>query len=303
MDRWWLPQDTNDDPSERQIFLEDLLVLSDHLYGVGVPYTSRVSFMRTIFGAMKAEFMGNTVEETVSMYGESWHFEAVSGALETIYQSSAAVRPVVVKALQGLHAHRERRSGMGSFASHAALFRLQSTFQASVLLVRQGMHYEAQALLRLIIEQLAWAKRILEYEDESFLAIQPTQCITDLKRLFPDSGKLYGDLSSGAHLSPKTTGRYFSKNRGVFQISHAQGNWSLVDCVSLLKVADYFYVLCDFVVRTPDAPGLSLRYDPTSEIWSLRDDRPSLVPLTRYGPILQRVRAEFEGQGASSSEG
>jgi hypothetical protein len=220
MDRWWLPEHASDNLGGPQIFLEDLLVLPDHLYGVGVPYKSPVSFMRKIFGAMKAEFMGNTVEETVATFGESWVFEAISGALETIYQSSAEVRPMIVRALQSLHEHPEHRRSVGSIASHAALFRLQSTFQAAVLLVRQGMHFEVQAILRLIIEQLAWAKAILEYEDERFFAIRPTRCIAHLKMLFPESGRLYGDLSTGAHLSPETTLRYISESEGTFQISH-----------------------------------------------------------------------------------
>jgi hypothetical protein len=250
--------------------------------------------MRQIFGAMKAELMGGKVDNIVATFGESWSFEEISGPLETIYVSSAGVRPMVVKALRGLYEHPGPRAGIGCIASQAALFRLQSTFQASVLVIRQGMHYEAQALLRLIVEQLAWAMVILDYEDDSFFAVQPNRCISEFKKLFPDSGRIYGDLSSGAHLSPQTTVRYLSENRGSFQIAHSLGDWSLVDCLRLLMVADYFSVMCDFVVRTPEAPGPSLSYDEQSRIWSLRDDRPSLKPLKRYEPIIEQALAEFE---------
>jgi hypothetical protein len=69
--------------------------------------------------------------------------------------------------------------------------------------------------------------------------------------------------------------------------------------VNLLKVADYFCVLSDFVARTPNAPGPSLRFDPTSEVWSLRDDRPSLDPLKKYKPVLEKALTEYEERETS----
>jgi hypothetical protein len=300
MDRWWLPGKADDALSERPIFLEDLLVLSDTLYGVGVPYTSRETFMRQIFGAMKADLMGTKPDKVVSTFGDSWSFEEIDGPLKTLYVSSAEVRPMVVKALRELHERPEFRIRIGCIASHAALFRLQSTFQACVLVVRQGMHYETQALLRLIVEQLAWAKAILDFDDDTFFAIQPTHCISGLKPLFPEAGRMYGDLSSGAHLSPKTTVRYLSESDGLFQIAHSLGDWCLVDCLRLLKVADYFSVMCEFVVKEPGRLGSSLSYDERSDVWSLRADRPSLEPFTRYKPIIDTALAEFQRQNPTS---
>lgn len=42
------------------------------------------------------------------------------------------------------------------YAAGAALVRLQNTFQASVVTIKCGLHFEAAALERIIFEQLAW---------------------------------------------------------------------------------------------------------------------------------------------------
>jgi hypothetical protein len=301
VDTWWSPEAEDAGLSRMPKYLEDLVVLSDHLYGVGVPYNATRDTKEMVFGAMKATFMGNRVEDVVEMFAESWDFEDLTGPFGVIYASSAAVRPVVVGSLRYLHEHLVDDVRIGLVAAQAAIFRLQSTFQAAVLVVRQGMHFETEALARLVLEQLAWTMAVIDFEDTGFMKLQPYRCIGVLEELLPDAGRLYGKLSGGAHISPDATLRYLRYSDGRFQIAHRIGTWALVDCVRLLVLADYFCIISELTVRTPETPGSSFTYDPATAEWSLLEHRPSLEPLRKYKPIIEATLREYERSGGTTS--
>jgi hypothetical protein len=197
--------------------LEDLQLIGDPLFIVGVPIDMPEEFKLRVFAAAKSYTMGNkSVDYTLKSYGHQWSFEQDETASDaTIVSLCRLVRASVTGTISYLMSIQGKPDLPNVFACTAAIFRLTNTFHAATLCVRNGMQVEAATLCRVILEQLAWVSAIysLTADYDSYTELTPQSCIASLKRFVPQAGKLYGTLSEASHLQFEATLSYI-KVRG-----------------------------------------------------------------------------------------
>jgi hypothetical protein len=74
--------------------------------------------------------------------------------------------------------------------------------------VRHHYVFETEAVIRIILEQLAWAYVVPTIPEDKIPKLKPNDCITRFKTFFADCGRLYGILSHGAHIDPSIADDY-----------------------------------------------------------------------------------------------
>lgn len=134
----------------------------------------------------------------------------------------------------------------GSFLSEAAFRRLESSYEAVVLLILKGNYFEGHSILRIILEQLSWIYFVSDLKTIDKNLLPSNKTISKLKRLIPEIGKLYGFLSDKTHISHK----YFS----IFLKSEKKGNFIE------LKSTKYSIYVAYILLKILDIHGIVLEY-------------------------------------------
>ncbi|MCU1487399.1 MAG: hypothetical protein JWN67_4145 [Actinomycetia bacterium] len=280
MDTWWVGQDDEDSFGRPMWGLEDMVLLQDHRLAVAVPYFAHEDLRDRVFAAMKTYELGNkSVDCVLRRYGDLWDLPELEPDMRRLFERTRPVRPMVVDVVRRMYARAaDLEMPLGQLAAGMSLVRLQNTFQAALLLVRQGLHFEAFALQRMILEQLAWAVAIHEDESESIFDVRPHKSIPSLKALFPLVGKLYGELSETAHIMPDTTLRYVSRAEdGQLFVHHRQRGLAWADAVRLLLLVHVFAVVAEYITRTNPVDLHAIELDVARDVWTLRVDEPAFV--------------------------
>jgi len=140
-----------------------------------------------------------------------------------------------------------RTPRLGVKLSDRVLRRLRGSMIRAGFLYRTGGWFEGDAIVRQILEQLAWAYCVCEIADvKSIGKISPTKSITPLASLISSVGRFYGRLSTLAHLSPKIHGLFMTEHDGKQKIIEAHGEESLLQVFNLTVIADIFAVVFEY---------------------------------------------------------
>jgi hypothetical protein len=202
-----------DDPEIRYLTssgdLDDYDILSTGNLSVAVPYTTTESLRRMIWAAMVTYGFGNSsVDHVAKRYGHLWErrrdksFE-VDPLLLILRSNQEAIRDIA----DTLEATKPG-SSLGQICAKSALCRLEATFKAAYGLVRRNYIFETEAVIRMLLEQLAWTHEAYGIDDEGLRTLNPTKCITPFKAVFKEAGRFYGELSEGAHLDSSIVENY-----------------------------------------------------------------------------------------------
>ncbi len=169
----------------------------------------------------------------------------------------------------------------GIVFSNVALRRVEGTFRAAGLLFRIGYMLEARAVARTILEQVAWSyavRDIIDFDQASKLS--PTKCISELKKLLPYVGRLYGDLSEETHLGLEEHGRFLRIEGNTSKVLFCHGEDSWESGLVLLNLADIWAVVFECSQRA---------FVLQPECWSakingfeLNKDRPMVKTIEEY---------------------
>lgn len=135
-----------------------------------------------------------------------------------------------------------------------SMIRLKASFEASMLLMKNGYFIELSSVFRLILEQLSWGCYLFS-TDESQASLDfskiksPQQTISCLKTTLNSNtyGQLYGLLSEGAHLPLKEITRYIDKHADDYKVDIIfQAEKADSDDISilLLLIGTYVEVTC-----------------------------------------------------------
>ena len=96
-----------------------------------------------------------------------------------------------------------------------SMIRLKASFEAAMLLIRNGYYIELSSVFRMIYEQLSWECYLFTVNEsqmrkEPSKLRSPQETVTFLKTTLNRNvyGKIYGILSTEAHLSVKKIMRY-----------------------------------------------------------------------------------------------
>lgn len=77
-------------------------------------------------------------------------------------------------------------------------------------------------MVRMVLEQLAWAHEAHGANDDDLRKLNPTRCVTPFKAVFAEAGRFYGELSEDAHLDPAIVEHYLQfHNEGQPVVRHS----------------------------------------------------------------------------------
>jgi hypothetical protein len=231
--------------------LEDLQLIGDSLFVVGVPIDMPEEFKVRVFAAAKSYTMRNkSIDYTLKRYGRHWSFErddTDSGF--PVVALCRLVRASAIDTISYLMSIQDKPDLPNVFACTAAIFRLKNTFRAAVLCIRNGMRIEAATLCRVILEQLAWISAIysLTADHDSYTELTPQSCIASLKRFVPQVGKLYGTLSETSHLHFEATLSYIKVRGDDLAVRIHDHKLCALHAVQLLHLIDWLEIIGEHV--------------------------------------------------------
>lgn len=195
--------------------LDDYDILTMNMLSVAVPYKTTESLRKLLWAAMVTYIFGNSsVDHVIRRYGHLWQHRG-----DKSFESDP--RLLALRSTQEDVTHIAERlekastsPKLGHVCAKSALCRLEATFKAAYGLIRRNYIFETEAVVRMLLEQLAWAHEAYTTDDDNLCTLNPTKCITPFKAVFAESGRFYGELSEGAHLDPSIVENYirFHKN-------------------------------------------------------------------------------------------
>jgi hypothetical protein len=134
----------------------------------------------------------------------------------------------------------------GVFCASLVLERLRTSFFAAHLLYRLGNEYEAHAVSRLILEQIAWAYSAYRLKDpRDIQKIVTTKTISHLREVLPETGKLYGHLSKKTHIDYSSHPEFLGIDQGRYIIALTANNYYDYARVILI-LADIFAIVWEY---------------------------------------------------------
>lgn len=188
--------------------LDDYDILSTRLMSVAVPHRTNEEFRKMIWAAMVTYSAGNSSVDNVLRRRKGYWENRSDKSFQTDQRiiSLREICDIVAELADKLE--KVPVSSVGEICAKSALCRLEASFKAAYGLVRRYYVFETEAVVRMILEQLAWAYAIRQTPEEKIAMQKPNDCITRFKSFFPDCGRMYGSLSDGAHIDPSIVERY-----------------------------------------------------------------------------------------------
>jgi len=221
------------------------------------------------------------VDYTLKRYGQHWFSEdTIEEGQALMNEAATFIKSQVAFAYKEMYANSSKLEKVqltpGLIAAQAALVRLSASFNAALLLIRNGFHNEASAVSRLILEQIAWAYAVRGAINEKALEISPTKAVTLLKAFYPDCGMMYGSLSEESHFTPDSSDyRLYDEDGIVTDVILRSSRRSLLRAVDLLFLTDLYVCVCallyDRVEADEDRATLKGARDYANRINELRD--------------------------------
>lgn len=161
---------------------------------------------------------------------------------------------------------------MGIIAAEAALNRCRATFYSIFCLIGRGYFIEALILCRHIIEQCSWAYAVKDMRDIKQIENEnPTKTIN--KCFYPNTGKLYGDLSDFVHLPAKKRSDYYRIRNGK-AITLLRSNKHMLRYIPLVILTlDLYICTIESICLNHHVNGLSSWKKNSKNNWRLNSDR------------------------------
>jgi hypothetical protein len=180
---------------------------------------------------------------------------------------------------------------LGSFGAAVTLMRLERSFFSAHILYQLGHKYEAYAVSRLILEQIAWAYSAYELNHlEDIKNLATTKCIGRLKQLNPKCGRLYGVLSKKVHIDYESHGEFLrvvDEDSVVLTTHFDFDEYAVV----ILFLADLFGIVWEISQASHIQRFEAIQFD--DGVYSIRTDRP-------FKRIFDEQLAELKGHANSS---
>lgn len=222
-------------------------------YIAAVPSDTPDEIVKGIFAVITAYTLNlKSLDYVIRKFGEGWDekIEESKKRPNVFDEISEFIQKEIVEIVQWVNGIDEKPDIFGLFLANGALSRLQSSFRTAQLLIRLGHTFEAAALCRIILEQIAWAYSVHEIKDETALKVSPSKAITKLKNLFPNVGNKYGFLNKFTHIDPSLVSQYLLvKGDGEFSIVLSSTDEKVSWGVFLLALADLYSVVYEYVFR------------------------------------------------------
>lgn len=241
---------------------------------VGVPFDAPIEFKRRVFAAAQSYVSGNkSVDYYLKRHGVDKEFSRPSPSERSLCNFLRSVKYEANSVYRELTSEIERVSRLGLFAAEACLARTFITIRMSCFMLLHGYLYEAAALMRVILEQVAWAWSIHDRDDDAIFSVSPTKSISALKAVIADAGKKYSLLSDYTHINPKLQVEYIDLSGECPMLLHSQHERSAQMAVMLGRLVDDYRVTTERVSYEYIAKPVAWKRDEKGA-WILNDERP-----------------------------
>lgn len=221
---------TKDDEDVRLIMssrdLDDYDIMHVGALSAAVPHEMKESFRKLIWSALVTYQLGNTsVDNVIRHYAPMWERYRQKAPQQKPHVLALRSMMSIVDELAGELERVDVGGSLGRICAKSALCRLEATFKAAYGLIRKEYVFESEAVIRLSLEQLAWACAVYDAKDEKVFSTSPTKSIVFLKRYLPNAGALYKQLSEGAHIDPALARNYLRfHNGGIPPVRRSEEN-------------------------------------------------------------------------------
>ena len=265
--------------------LDDFEILGDPINWIAVRTDSDPELKRYITAAAKAYHMGlRSIDRVLKEYGENWLFkDDVDEERKLCRDILWDVKRHISRTIEWMFSIKDKPQRGGLLSAECALIRLEGSFVAAGFLIKRGYIFEALGVCRLILEQIAWAYYVHGMKNEKIFNDPPRneKLITNLKAILPEVGRYYGRLSEQAHVSPKLIHTYLALDKDGPKVLLASSEGSAERALELLKLADYFTVVSEYIYRELPCTFSCLKKDRGGR-FSVRKSRPLLKLMERY---------------------
>lgn len=270
--------------------VEDLDLIGDHLFTLGVPWNASEEFKKKVMSAAKSYNLGiKSVDYTLKKYGQYWSFKpSIEKELNEAIQD---LKRIIVNALDYLMEIPDKPDIPSLYFCGAALIRLQNTFKAALISIKSRLYFEGMSLERMILEQLAWIYKVHNMED--FFEVKPNKCIKDLKKMMPFVGRLYNYLSNGVHLSPKLFNEYIEKDLSIKMGDIKQ---SYLNLYILFLLADIFCIVGEYIYANTKLVTEYRYIECANGKLKPRDNRDTVDMIKKYQKFIKEENF-LNGQG------
>jgi hypothetical protein len=265
--------------------LEDFTTVSGPSGKVILPRSASPQLVENIAAALIASFLGIGLEYAKKTYVKSIPQAPDNPTAVAFQEAYVAGRRHMSETMRGFGPGPI--PSVGAQFSDAALRRLEATYFAAGLLFRTGYLFEAHAVLRLFLEQVAWAYAVRDAQTaDDAEGVSPTKAIGQLKRLLPYVGPMYGLLSKRTHLELRSHGQFVDVSGSSARVVLRHGEASLREGWILLLAADSWSV----VYELTQLPWMSSLLS-----WRLSTDGPALAghrPLVDLAATMREKHSE-----------
>jgi hypothetical protein len=231
--------------------LDEMEVIGNTLFQVGVHVDSDPEFKAYILAAGAAHSVGNrSVDNVLRRHLDEWvrRFERESAeakiGTEGLYRRISAEASRRCEAISKL----DLRDCLvaGTLAAANAQIRLRSTFRAALVTIRVGYAFEAEAIIRLGLEQVAWSYGVRNLGTfEQVESTRGTGWITPLKEVLPGVGLMYNRLTNLAHMAPATHERFLERSAENIFVKLKNPAAALESTHLLLILLDAFLIVSE----------------------------------------------------------
>lgn len=233
------------------VFTHGYELIGDEAFRFAVPKGTRLELKQRLLAAYKASQLGyKSIDYVLKLYSSEWDLSPEGTEIHRmVSEATSKIRNRVATIIEKTHPLPELPNSPGAVAAYAALVRLQSSFKATCLLCEVGLPFEVFCICKLILEQIAWAYAVHEIKDESLLKVQPSKCISHLKRLFPKVGTWYGFINEQSHIHTKVIGDLVRVESDRIAIILRNQEMSLVSAFYVLRLVDVYGAYTEVVWR------------------------------------------------------
>jgi hypothetical protein len=264
---------------------------------IGMPFDAPQQFKSMLLAAATCYLWGNSsVDHVLRRYPKMLQRARPTEEERQLQQTLRAAKLHVASISHVASKFGKAKVNWGLWAAEACLARLKISYRAASFLARHGYAFEAATVCRLILEQLAWAYAIRDMTDERLMKTLPTECITDLKKILPSAGRMYGELSNFAHLHPEHSAHYleFSNGKAAVLSEVVHLRWHLA--FDLLNLADWYAVVWEAVAFQYFESPTSVRRRADGALEPI-PDRPFIAKILELARAAKRCGAPMAIDG------
>jgi hypothetical protein len=193
---------------------------------------------RILAGMVSYQLRLTSIDYALKRYVASDQYESedlsLGDAVSDYLRDSVAVLMKELRNLQTKH------PTFGVFGAEITLFRLPHALDTARMLSNRGLLLEVLPILRLCLEMMAWSNSAFYLQkEEDVIALKAQSCISELKKVHRNVGKIYGYLSTFSHWGHVIHGQFLDitpENVGVLTASVRYRARTLVLCLVILDV-------------------------------------------------------------------